>query len=472
MKWKRKWLSIGFLLSIAFTLSGCKQIFITSKDPFQQIELSKNQLETDMFYVKDGTKFIKVWDADTINLGGGPSGGQTIIPLHEDYRAIPTLYKNEILAIASTNTWVKPPTLTRYQEIGYNIGLYGLTLDKDGYLCGTLNKNVYEKSSLYNYLEAHIPAKEYRIVTINDMPVSSDMITASWSGAFNCMEKGKEYTLEFYAGTYYTSTKAIADIFMLEAFEVHNLSEASNTKNGYLSFEMPETAKSGWYYLNGYGLFRYIAQPKGVDLATIDMNIPYFTTEREKLSMYAQRFSMSVDVRRKNLSMVLQYEASDVLTEDITGIAYAPDNTKYTLEVIPEEQKIICNLKEAMPGKWDIYIQPKDLSIIKTEIVSNEPTQEITEETRSLVLDKDQTNFYISIDYEGDGEIYAILVGENNEMYQFTTDKKKKIMTYLAPYLKGGKYTITIYHYTDTTPLEMITQENSQTNIDIITVTD
>lgn len=464
---------IFFLCSL--TLSGCKQIFIEEKNPYEQVKLSKDELNTNVFYVKDGTKFIKVWNTNKYTTGYntylGTNGGH-VVCLGEDYRAVPTLYKNEILAIASTNTEVGSFQLTRYKELGYSIGIFGMNMDKDNYLYANLNSNIYPNGILYSYLKQNAKSDQYRLISINGEPVSDSMISPV-SGSFNCMQKGMSYQINYYAGTFYSSMEVLADTLILEQFESFSLKNGEDTKNGYISFEMPEGAKSGWYSIEGYGLFRYIDANKGVSLENINMNEPFYASEQEKISVYSQKFSISLDTRKTNITLSFTYDKKDdIAAEQIQGRAYSPDGTEYILRIDEENNQLLCELKEAMAGKWEIYIHPKELNILSMDVINAQVEQEISEEEFPLIIDTEKTNLQINISYEGDGEIYAILITPDNKRYDFTTYHKNKVMTYLAPFLSQGIYTIKVYHYTDTNILEIDTQENSKTISDIITVTE
>lgn len=149
-------------------------------------------------------------------------------------------------------------------------------------MSGKVSENIYPSSNLYSFFADNAKSQEIRFVNINGEPITADMITTS--GILNCMEMGKQYSFDYYAGTYYSTGTATANTLMMEEYEYFHLENPENTKNGYISFSMPEDAKSGWYYIsntNG-GLFRYIAHEKGVDINSIDMNEPYYTSMKPR----------------------------------------------------------------------------------------------------------------------------------------------------------------------------------------------
>lgn len=472
MKNKKIILLLVFMCGILF-LAGCKPIFVTPTDPYEQIQLSKEQLEQGVFYLKEGTKFVQVWKPDIITVNESVmNSNKMLIFLHEDIRAVPTLYKDEILAIASKNTEIKAPKLIRFKEIGYSVGCYNMEVDEKGYYCGTLSQNVFQKSDFYNSLKNNAPSEQFKIISVNNTPVNEEMFYGSSSNIFSCMEKDKEYNLELYSGTYYTKFSVVADTLVLESFELFDMPLGNNTKNGYISFQMPSNAKSGWYYLDGYGLFKYINDKKGANEESINMNEAVYMSEKERLTEYSQKFSATFDIRKTNISFVFKYVLNNVKLDDIKGVIYSPDNTEYLLNLDEENEQLYCDLYEAMAGKWEIYIQPKDLQIVNMEIVPNKLDTEITEVINTLEIEESEANLLIRIPYSGEGEIYTIMVGPDNRMYEFITNSKDKYMYYLAPYLGKGIYTLKTYHFADTVIHDIELEKDVKSQTEIITITE
>lgn len=451
------------------TLSGCKPIFQQKKDKYKQVELTKEDLENDTYYVKDGTRFIQVYAADTKETRNQDGTKQKVSFLTKDYKTVPTLYRSEILAIPSQKLDVANVELVRYKEVGYSLGFYGLQMDEDGYLVGKLKENVYKNSRAYSVIEDG-KSNDFRIVSINDEPVSTAML--SDAGVFNCLEESGTYEVAYYAGTYYTTNTIPADTFTLEEYEYYTLSDTSDTKNGYISFKMPDDAVSGWYYIKGGGLFRYIAAEKGIDIATVDMNAPYYLSIEERQAAYSQKFSTTFEKRMRNVTISFDYEPASITEEELTGTLYSPDGTAYVMDIDKENNKMYCALEEAMAGKWYVYIQPKDAVITNMAVLSNQQEQEVTEEDFTITIEEGQINYGIMISYKGDGDIYAVLVNGDNELNDFALDDRKRQLYYNASYLSPGDYLVKVYHYTDTEIVDVTTQENTITDSDIITVTE
>lgn len=478
--------SIIIMVMSSLCLAGCsKPLFQQKIDQYAQVKIKKEEMQNDVYYIKDGTEFVAVLKANTDKAMDSISGKKRVMAfLTLDYKTVPTLYKNEIIAVASEDLELPPISVTRFREVGYSIGMYGLQLDQDGYYKGTLKKNVYKYSNTYALLDEKSLSENIRVVAINNEPVSKEMISSS--GVFNCLEKNAEYTVDYYAGTRYQTDTMISNVFTLEEYEYYVISDTADSKNGYISYKMPEDAKSGWYYIKDGGMFKYIAHPKGVDEAAVDMNEPYYTSQEEQEASFSQKYSISFDTRTRNVSMVFNYSPSSLdmtdleeyedretaIRDKISAIAYAPDGTSYDMVVDPDNSCITCDLEEAMAGKWTIYIRPKDLVITNTQVDSNKPEEEITEEEIPLTLAEQKVNYRVTISYEGDGTIYAKLIDQDNQIHDFVLNKKNHTLSCDISFLAAGEYSIKVYHYPDTNVLDTFLEEDTKTSSDIITITE
>lgn len=482
---KKLFLTLIMILMGVLLLTGCsKPIFQKKIDKYAQVRIKKDEMENDIYYIKDGTEFVSVLKAytdKTVDI----SGKKRIMSfLTLDYKTVPTLYQNEIIAVASKEIELPPINVTRFKEIGYSFGMYGLQMDEDGYYKGKLKDNVYKFSNTFTMLSNKSISDNIRVVAINNEPVNKEMV--STSGVFNCLDKNSEYIVDYYAGTRYQTDTMISDVFTLEEFEYYTIADTSDSKNGYISYRMPEDAKSGWYYIENAGMFKYIAYPKGVDETTIDMNEPYYTSQEEQDASFSQKYSTTFETRTKNVSLVFQFSPASLNIDDlsdyenkdsairdkISAITYAPDGSSYNMEIDTENNTISCHLEEAMAGKWTIYIQPKDLVVTDMQIQSNKLEQTITEEDLPLSLMEKKTNYRVTVNYEGDGTIYAMLIDQDNQTHDFILDKKNHKLSCDISFLDEGEYTIKVYHYPDTNVLEMCLEEDTKTESNIITITE
>lgn len=463
-------------------LTGCTNIIERKKNKYVQVQLTKDELKDDVFYIKNGTKFVQVYKAQTYNTTSTESGrNKKTVFLGLDFETIPTLYKGEIIALTTKSTTFKKIEVVRYETIGYTLGMFGIKKnDATGTLDLSTEQNLAEGSNAYKTLKKKTYSSSLQLVSVNNQPVSESMINDT--GIFNCLEDNGIYTLKYYSGTKLTSSQLKADMFALQEYEYYEICEAENTSNGYFSISLPEDAKSGYYYIEGAGMFKYIADKKGTNELDISMNEPYYSDEYSSEDAYSQKYSVEFDVRMANVTINLNYDALSINDiEAITGRAVSPDGTEYDLDIDYSKSLITVSLLEAMAGKWNIYIQPKDIAITKANIVSSANQQEITQETYNFSFDDAQENTQFIVKYKTSAnttdkvpEIYALLVLPDGTTQELKHNTKNKMLYSNVPYINGGSYVVKVYHYTDT-EIDNVTTEIGDLCCDedtIITVTE
>ena len=307
----RRIVSLIIMISSIALLSGCdKPLFQTPIDKYEQVHIKKEEMQNDIYYIKEGTEFTSVLKADTDTTKIGTGKKKTLAFLTVNYKTVPTLYKNEIIAIASEKTSLSAISVTRFKEAGYSFGFFGLQMDSDGYLVGQLKQNLFRYSDTYSYLDEKSVSTNYRIVAINGEPVNQNMIDNA--GVITCLEQNAKYEVDYYAGTKYQTDTFASNVLTLEEYEYYTLDDLSDTKNGYVSYQMPEDAKSGWYYIKDAGMFRYIAENKGTDESSVDMNEPYYTSQEAQDAAFSQKFSTTFNMRTTDVSLVFSYDTSNL----------------------------------------------------------------------------------------------------------------------------------------------------------------
>lgn len=134
-----------------------------------------------------------------------------------------------------------------------------------------------DKSDAKQLTELEAIAKIY-LDKVGKIKVNEDSV--SEGGTVLGLEKDKKYVCEFYTGTYYQDFMLTANIHSfgsMERFVSYNYEFMHST---FIVIEIPEYFKSGYYFINGVGLFRYVAD-KDADTynkeaydASIDWNDP------------------------------------------------------------------------------------------------------------------------------------------------------------------------------------------------------
>ncbi len=469
MQKNHKFVAVAVFLSVSLALSGCAPIFQKKKNPYLQVQLTMDQIQPNTIYVKNGTRFVKAAGVKPISVTSTNGRKTNILAFGKDITLVPDLYKGESLVFASKDA-VNTVSVTRYKEVGWSAGFYSLTQDNDGNWDTEIERGTYENSDAFSQLKSQ-KNEQVRLKSINSKPILPDNVTDI--GCVGVLERDKPYNFEYYIGTYYGKLSTVADTFFLKEFEYYSLENPEATKNGYTAFSMPEDAKSGWYYINGQGAFKYYDFEKGDrDLANVMMNEAYYTDAMQMEDAYSQKFSATLYVNFKEVSFSIAYDASQTannnsdytgetasmmgaIDKPIGGHVYAPDGTAYDMKVDGENDRLLLSLDEAMAGKWIIYVTPKNLIVKEPEVVSNITQQKVTTESKELIM-ADSNNVMFEVRYSGADEVYGVIIAPDGTTYQLENSDKKiggekeKVLRYYMPYVKGGNYSVKVYHYSET----------------------
>ncbi len=451
-------------------LSGCGSIIQEYVDPYEIQALKYNELEPDVYYVKSGTDFYAVYSASGTAGGSASKVDETrLFWLNEDESLVPTLYKGEVIAYSSTEKEIIGASLERYYDIGYSIGLQGMTWDSGDSRFDFEHTNITENSNAYKTLEED-DSSYFSIVTINGQEVTEDM--ANSAGVFTCMEQDKAYDIGYYSGTHYKEATITASTHMLQMSELYYLDNVENTKNGYLEIKLPDYLKSGWYKIAGVGIFKYIDHERDGSAEPVldEWNDPFFLSTEASYS-YAQRYSVHFDSTTNNVFINVSVDASTIENDQISITALSPDGTEY--ELTGEDGQYTVQLDKAMAGTWYVYISPKTVTVLDVSVDSSQAKEEATVIEETIEVEEDVSDKTFEVLYTGEGDVHATLISPTGLAYELTADSfKGGRLYYNMSFVPAGTYTIKVYHYTDTNidSIEM-KDTGTDTNEDVISVT-
>lgn len=459
--------AISLLLS-----SGCgkKEIFVNTNAAYELIALADSELSDDTYYVKDGADFFAIYQPQgkASGIASKPSAGR-IVWFDKDLSLVPSLYANELIAYPSKSTQLEKISLERFKEVGWSIGLYGGYIDKDGYIYYSLKNNCIKETDAYEQLKK-MKSDSIRIVSINDTPVTKDSINDA--GLITGLEKKGQYVIGLYSGTYYDTITITADHYFLESFEVMGINKAYDTKNGYLAIYMNEDYPSGWYSINGMGIFKYYAYTKGEqENSEQDMCEEYYKTSADSIEAYSQQYIASVSTTTENVRFVVSYATDIYYDEEVTAVLIAPDGTQYGMT--SENGEMYVEIAKVMAGNWKISIMPQDLQILDVKTESTKTDPNAIPEEKEFVIEEENANIEFYASYEGDGEIWGTVENQNGESRVFEIDSQNHILSTTYAYLPAGAYKVTLYHYADSKIIDIGYKQNSG-NIEeeIITITE
>lgn len=495
--WANRLLAAAIIVCSTAQLTACGSLMQEKKNKYELQSVKVGDLAEDTYYVKEGTDFYEAYAASG-TATGIPSkvDDQRLVWLQKDASLVPTLYKGEVIAYSSSKTELTSAPLERFRDIGYSIGIYGMTFDSSSSPQFDYQlKNVVKDSSAYEVMSDD-KSDSFSISSINGQAVTKGM--ANGAGVLTCMEANKDYSVEYYSGTYYKKQTFTASTHMLQAFELYSIDSIEQTKNGYVEIKLPEDLKTGWYMIGGKGLFKYIDHERNSVKAPEgdEWNSAYYASN-DDTHAYAQKYSISFDKATTDATIKVSLDPTTIGDGGVYITATSPDGHEYELaptgtntgaaagisvdaaaaqytdETGQAYSDYDVTIKEAVAGKWYVYVAPKTVTVTNVSVESAAHDEEATEVDQAFTLDDDEKNKTFVVSYDGDGDIHASLIATDGQAYDLVLDKDNKKLTYPMEFLPKGVYTVKAYHYTDT-DITGIKMEDTTTDADedIITVTE
>lgn len=467
---RTKSIALAVLVISLFSLTACKKdIQIFEPKPITEAqEVTAKSMVRDVFYVKNGTKFSSVFLPNGNAANEAKKLDKTrVLYFIDNEPMVPAHYKGEILAYKSATLDVIKDGISfeRYKDLGYSIGVYGGTIGPEGFYYLTISKGTAIGSNAEKVL-GYSQVDEIRIVSIGGRSVKE--YYDEDSGVLVGLEKDKSYTVEFYVGTEYYSYNFVADTHFLQAYEYYYYegTNLKDTKLGYVSFTTPDDLKSGYYNVNGTGLFLYHAYEKGNDPENESLNDSYYSSEKEQILQYTRQYNLMVPVETKNMLITVAYGDKTEENEqdfDIGGYLISPEGEVYDMANNFNEKFMYLSMGNMKPGDWTIGVFPRSLQINGINTEADEIKEETVCETKELVFEEGADYQAIYADIKGSGDVYGSIVAEDGRTYvieiiTYKDDNRKeqRYMIYRFPHINAGKYTVNIYHYKSETEISEI----------------
>lgn len=177
---------------------------------------------------------------------------------------IPTVTSKDKLLYVSETTVPTSIVFERFADYGYTIGVSNLTADGGEhyyFLYAEADENDYkhyvDMESDAAQLIAFDSVTRLYLDKVGDEKVNKE--TVSDGGTVLGLSKGKKYTCEFYTGTYYQDFKLEANIHSFGSLERFVSYDYEFLHSNCIAISIPEYFKSGYYFVNGVGLFRYVS---------------------------------------------------------------------------------------------------------------------------------------------------------------------------------------------------------------------
>ena len=478
MHFQIKYIFTCCIMALPLLLTGCDREVVIFRENTDPQKVSSEDMVPETPYVMDGTGFILTGDVSG-NFSGAVSiaDPKRVLWMEKKESLVPTMYRKSLIAMKSNTTDLKSVSCERFRDAGYSIGIYGAVFNEEtGMIDFNAQSNIGEATPAYQAIDTSL-STEIHLESINGTKVTADMLDGS--GILNCFEKDKSYTIGYYAGTEYKTCPITASTHMLSSWETFSLTDITMTKKGYLAIEIPEDFKSGWYYIGGAGLVKYLDEDYGGEDLTGDaLNVDYFDSEAERQQAYSQSYSVDFSEKTLNPTVEVIYDKSSVSSGQTASVTLvSPDGTIYALNDGEKPAMDESNyqygenvgyysiqLKEAIAGKWHVYIQPKEMNVYQVQVLSNKINEEATEENTTFAIDNDLKNqiFVVtwsltdvptkSITGQDQPTVFGNIIyptGETYDLIASDDNDEKKTLYYKASYLPAGSYTVRVYHYSD-----------------------
>lgn len=355
---KRYIQALALCLVTTVFLSGCSNPFAKKKNPeeenpvsYQLTPVTKENLEEGMFYAKVDDQFYKVHMGETNikddNRIAKKEDSSRVIAFTKDDSLIPTIYKDDSLVYYSQSQ-ISEFTWERMKDNGYSIGYFNLKDDSNGKVKYTIGESGYAHASSLASTFSQIPVQSETSLILIDRVGGSAITPANLTdaGSISGLKVDSPANIDLYLGTQHFEIPATVDTHILSSMELYQTNEFALNKDGYAEVKIPDYFLSGYYFINGIGVFKYVANDRADGIAGVDFSVPYFyedengkkitleewkkltgqdTSEIEE-EKAGSTFTISVDATQESYSMDILYDLFE--GEDTSNIFYKEPKAK------------------------------------------------------------------------------------------------------------------------------------------------
>lgn len=286
---------------------------------------------------------------------------------------IPTLYEGDELIYYSNNAIPTTLSIERFYDHGYTIGVYGLEENITGseqYVLRSSTTNSGLKTGSSAAKLAQLLTEDDSAISfadIGEQPVNAEKI--SKAGTIKGLLCNSDYKTSVYKGTQRYTVTLTADTRVFSSMESFSSISYDLIGNGVLRVNLPDYLKSGYYYINGVGIFRYV---KGTSYDnTTNFNDPVIIKSDDGKTIYNPA-KVDEDSRSKNK---ITYTNTDNINESgvssvVKKNVSVKDDEKVTLNITLGEAKDVSKKPEIKISYYsadvtDSTASKKDNEIIK-----------------------------------------------------------------------------------------------------------
>lgn len=183
--------------------------------------------------------------------------------------SIPTVTKDDLLIYVSSTAVPDGIIFERFADYGYSIGLSNMMKDGGGHYY--IEYAAVDEDDYKYYIDMNSDASQLSSLSAIEKlyldKVGSTKIrenNVSDGGTVLGLTKDKSYVCEFYTGTYYQDFMLKANIHTFSSLERFTSYEYEFMHSNFIVISIPDYFKSGYYFVNGVGLVRYVADSDAV----------------------------------------------------------------------------------------------------------------------------------------------------------------------------------------------------------------
>ena len=332
-----KAIAIAAVVALAFsTLTGCAFNEKKKENASTVPDNLTKDLTSGRYYVRSGDKFSSVYfGTGTFKTGTISSAPSTrrILWYKTDFEKIPTLYTGDSLVLYSIPSFNEDFTFERFRDIGYSVGLCGFSITKTGRLQLSVTKNnpnTYpggDTDALLNLNNEKVIVDSFGGVPLRFSKQKEDDSFSYLSdyGTIQGLTRDNVYEADIYDGTIQNVYNFKADVRILGSFETaHGIDYTFKSKK-LIEIEIPEWFNSGYYLINGQGLFRYVKGDSYDD--STDFNIPNVNPNEKKENTTLQKENSSSSTGSAQSSPNSYLDEYESEYDDLDGAVYSTQST-------------------------------------------------------------------------------------------------------------------------------------------------
>lgn len=177
---------------------------------------------------------------------------------------IPTVTSSDYLVYVSSTAVPESIVFERFADYGYTIGISNMIADMGGHYYLVYAET--DEDDYKYYIDTKSDASQLTGIPtitklyldkVGSMRVDEDSV--SDGGTVLGLTKNKKYVCEFYTGTYYQDYALTANIHSFSSMERFVSYDYEFMHSNFIVIKIPDYFKSGYYFVNGVGLFRYVS---------------------------------------------------------------------------------------------------------------------------------------------------------------------------------------------------------------------